>query len=162
MASSTVLYTRRIGMLEPVLIININKHLSHSTMFSKTLAVCSATLLAATCTRAQNIGTWQTETHPKLDWKQCSSLGASACETVQGELTIDANWRWAHDKTEGSWYSCVQYAQWNVTLCPDGRTCTKNCAIDGGQYKDVYGVTTSSDVLKMKYVTYLDFCKFYR
>ncbi|KAI0448510.1 glycoside hydrolase [Xylaria acuta] len=126
-------------------------------MFGATPAVHLAILLAAACAKAQSVGTWQPEIHPKLAWKQCSGSGASACEAVQGELTLDANWRWAHDETEGSWYNCIQYAEWNTTLCPDGRTCAENCAIDGGQYKEVYGVTTSSDVLTMKYVTYFEF-----
>ncbi|KAI1750273.1 hypothetical protein F4782DRAFT_509852 [Xylaria castorea] len=78
------------------------EHLCHFNMLGKQLAVYSAALLATTWAKAQSIGTWQPETHPKLSWKQCSSSGASACETVQGELTLDANWRWAHDKTESS------------------------------------------------------------
>jgi cellulose 1,4-beta-cellobiosidase len=129
-------------------------------MLSKAPGIYFASLLAATYTKAQNIGTLQLETHPKLEWKQCSASGASTCSKMQGELTIDANWRWAHDKKEGGWQSCIQDDQWNETLCPDGRTCAENCAVDGGQYKEVYGVTTSSDVLKMKYVTHFDFCKF--
>ncbi|RYC56722.1 hypothetical protein CHU98_g9484 [Xylaria longipes] len=126
-------------------------------MFGTTLAVYFTAILAATCGKAQSIGTWQPETHPKLTWKQCATSGTGACKEVQGELTLDANWRWAHDKTEGSWYNCVQYAEWNVTLCPDGRTCAENCAIEGVHYKEAYGVTTSSDVLTMKYVTNYEF-----
>ncbi|GAP83183.1 putative glycoside hydrolase family 7 protein [Rosellinia necatrix] len=126
-------------------------------MIGTALAVSSAILSAATSAKAQSIGTWQSETHPKLTWKQCSTSGPGACELVEGELTVDANWRWAHDKTEGSWYSCAQYAEWNATLCPDGQTCAENCAVDGAQYKEVYGVTTNSDALTMKYVTYFEF-----
>ncbi|KAI0854780.1 glycoside hydrolase [Xylaria cubensis] len=126
-------------------------------MLGNTLAVFSAALFTAACVEAQSIGKWQQEAHPKLTWKQCSNSGASACEEVQGELTLDANWRWAHDKTEGSWYNCISYAEWNQTLCSDGQLCAENCAIDGGQYKDAYGVTTSSDTLTMKYVTYFEF-----
>ncbi|KAI0438165.1 glycoside hydrolase [Xylaria telfairii] len=122
-------------------------------MFGTTSVIPFAVLLLATYAQAQNIGTWQPETHPKLTWKQCSSSGATACEVVEGELTLDANWRWVHDKSEGSWYNCIQYAEWNQTLCSDGRKCAENCAIDGVQYKEAYGVTTSSDMLTMKYMT---------
>lgn len=131
-------------------------------MFDKALVVYYTTLLAVTCTTAQTIGTWESEIHPKLDWKRCSSSGVDSCQTVQGELTVDSNWRWAHENSEGGYRSCVEYAMWNKTLCPDGRTCAENCAIDGAQYKEIYGVTTSSDVLKMKYVTHLNFGTFSR
>ncbi|KAI0483411.1 glycoside hydrolase [Xylaria cf. heliscus] len=126
-------------------------------MFRTALTAYSAVLFTATCAKAQSIGTWQPETHPKLTWKKCSSSGASACEAVQGELTMDANWRWAHDKAEGSWYNCIQYAEWNQTLCSDGRTCAENCAVDGVRYEEAYGVTTNGDVLTMKYITYYEF-----
>lgn len=44
--------------------------------------------------QAQKAGTQQTETHPKLSWSKCSSGGS--CQTQQGEVVIDANWRWLH------------------------------------------------------------------
>ena len=47
---------------------------------------------------AQLIGKEQTETHPKMTWKRCTGKGGNSCTTVNGELTIDANWRWLHIK----------------------------------------------------------------
>ena len=40
------------------------------------------------------IGTQQTETHPKLTWQKCTGKGGTSCSNVNGEITIDANWRW--------------------------------------------------------------------
>jgi cellulose 1,4-beta-cellobiosidase len=60
---------------------------------------------------AQQVGTQTTETHPKMTWQKCSSGGS--CSTVNGEVTIDSNWRWVHDKsgkncyTGNSWDSSV-------------------------------------------------------
>jgi hypothetical protein len=52
---------------------------------------------------AQQVGTQTTETHPKMTWQKCSSGGS--CSTVNGEVTIDANWRWVHDKNGyTNWY----------------------------------------------------------
>ncbi|KAJ2904128.1 cellobiohydrolase I [Zalerion maritima] len=44
---------------------------------------------------AQQAGTEQSETHPSMSWKQCSSGGS--CTTVQGSVVIDSNWRWVHN-----------------------------------------------------------------
>lgn len=42
---------------------------------------------------AQQVGTEQPETHPKMTWQRCTS---SSCSNVNGEVVIDANWRWVH------------------------------------------------------------------
>jgi len=44
---------------------------------------------------AQQVGKETTETHPKMTWQKCTKPGS--CTTVNGEVTIDANWRWTHD-----------------------------------------------------------------
>lgn len=44
---------------------------------------------------AQQAGTLQSETHPKMSWSKCSSGGS--CSTAQGEVVIDSNWRWVHN-----------------------------------------------------------------
>ena len=39
-------------------------------------------------------------------------------------------------------------------MCPDGKTCATNCAIDGADYANTYGITTpSSGALKLQFVT---------
>ncbi len=44
-------------------------------------------------------------------------------------MTLDANWRWTHDKN--GYQNCYSGTEWDKNLCPDPITCSKNCAIDG-------------------------------
>lgn len=44
---------------------------------------------------AQQAGSYVVETHPKLPWQTCTGRGS--CTSTPGEITLDANWRWAHD-----------------------------------------------------------------
>ena len=55
-----------------------------------TLAALSLISVAA----AQKVGRDTAETHPRLNWQQCTSSG---CSNVNGEVVIDANWRWFHN-----------------------------------------------------------------
>jgi cellulose 1,4-beta-cellobiosidase len=118
---------------------------------------------------AQQVGTQTTETHPKMTWSKCSSGGS--CTTVNGEVTIDANWRWVHDK--GGYSNCYTGNAWNTTICKDSKSCASNCALDGGMsfvslldksvscadkesiadYPATYGATTSGNALTLKFVT---------
>jgi hypothetical protein len=43
--------------------------------------------------------------------------------------------------------------QWDKSLCPDGATCAKNCALDGADYSGTYGITSSGNALTLKFVT---------
>jgi cellulose 1,4-beta-cellobiosidase len=54
-----------------------------------------AALSLLTTVKAQGAGSLTPETHPKLTWQRCS--GAGSCSNVNGEIVIDANWRWVHD-----------------------------------------------------------------
>ena len=54
-------------------------------------ALALAAILAVA--RAQKAGTLQSETHPRLSWSECTSSG---CQNKNGEVVIDANWRWLH------------------------------------------------------------------
>lgn len=56
-------------------------------------ALALLSLLAAA--NAQQVGTQQTETHPKLTWSKCSGSGGS-CTSQNAEVVIDSNWRWLH------------------------------------------------------------------
>ncbi|KAH9920229.1 glycoside hydrolase [Epithele typhae] len=110
-------------------------------------AALSAFIYLATVA-AQQAGTSTTETHPPLQWSQCTSSG---CTTVQGSVVLDANWRWVHNV--GGYTNCYTGNTWDATYCPDGATCAKNCALDGADYSGTYGVTTSGNALKLNFVT---------
>ncbi|KAF1846726.1 glycoside hydrolase family 7 protein [Cucurbitaria berberidis CBS 394.84] len=115
----------------------------------RSLALASLSLFGAA--RAQQVGTQQTETHPKMSWKTCTGTGGNSCTTKSGSVVLDANWRWSH--VTSGYTNCFDGNSWNTTSCPDGTTCTKNCAIDGADYSGTYGITTSSDALTLKFVT---------
>ncbi|KAH3941920.1 glucanase [Parastagonospora nodorum] len=115
----------------------------------RNLALASLSLFGAA--RAQQAGTVTTETHPSLSWKTCTGTGGTSCTTKAGKITLDANWRWTHVTT--GYTNCYDGNSWNTTACPDGATCTKNCAVDGADYSGTYGITTSSNSLSIKFVT---------
>ena len=64
---------------------------------------------------------------------------------------LDANWRWTH--SVGGYTNCYTGNEWDKTLCPDGATCAKNCAVDGADYAGTYGITSSGDALTLQFVT---------
>jgi cellulose 1,4-beta-cellobiosidase len=70
---------------------------------------------------------------------------------MNGQVTIDANWRWLHS-TSGS-TNCYTGNTWDKTLCPDPKTCSTNCAVDGADYPGTYGITAQGDSLNLKFVT---------
>ncbi|KAL6710238.1 Esterase/lipase/thioesterase [Coniothyrium glycines] len=115
----------------------------------RTLALASLSFIGAA--RAQQVGTSQTETHPKLSWSSCTGTGGTSCTSKSGSIVLDSNWRWAH--TTSGYTNCYDGNAWDTTLCPDGLTCTKNCAIDGADYPGTYGITTSGNALTLKFVT---------
>jgi cellulose 1,4-beta-cellobiosidase len=123
-------------------------------MNSRTAAIVMAWTAAHTVS-GQAVGTETAETHPKLTWQKCSAPGS--CETVQGEVTIDANWRWLHDV--GGYTNCYTGNEWNTTICSDADSCSKNCAVDGADYSGTYGASTSGNALTLKFVTQGSYCK---
>ncbi|PVF94990.1 glycoside hydrolase [Serendipita vermifera] len=44
-------------------------------------------------------------------------------------------------------------SSFDSSLCPDGVTCAKNCALDGADYSGTYGITTSGSALTLKFKT---------
>lgn len=98
---------------------------------------------------AQQVGTLTTETHPSLPIQQCTAAGS--CSSLNTVVTLDANWRWLHTTT--GYTNCYTGNTWNTTLCPDGKTCAANCALDGADYSGTYGVTASGNALTLKFVT---------
>ncbi|KAK7976470.1 Serine/threonine protein kinase [Apiospora arundinis] len=105
-------------------------------------------LLASTAS-AQQVGKQTTETHPKMSWQKCSSGGS--CQTVSGEVTIDANWRWLHE-TSGT-TNCYTGNEWDSSICSDAKSCSQKCAVDGADYSSTYGIQTSGNALTLKFVT---------
>ncbi|KAF8712216.1 glycoside hydrolase family 7, partial [Rhizoctonia solani] len=120
-----------------------------STTFAMycTLALISLYLAAV---RAQQVGTSKSEVHPALPWSKCTKSGGCVTQS-QGKVVLDANWRWVHG-TSG-YTNCYTGQTWDKTLCPDGETCAKNCALEGADYPGTYGITTSGDALTLKFVT---------
>ena len=98
----------------------------------------------------QQIGTNKPEVHPRLTIQSCTKSGG--CQTEEKSVVIDANWRWVHSTT--GYQNCYTGNSWDTTLCPDGVTCAKNCALDGADYQGTYGVSASGSALKLNFVTH--------
>ncbi|KAJ7138655.1 cellobiohydrolaseI [Mycena filopes] len=111
-----------------------------------TAALISLCLLAVVS--AQQVGTQVAENHPTMSSQKCTAAG---CTTLSTSVVLDANWRWLHS-TSGL-TNCYTGNTWNATLCPDPATCTKNCALDGADYSNIYGISTSGNALTLKFVT---------
>ncbi len=61
---------------------------------------------------------------------------------------------WTHKA--GTYTNCYTGTSWDKTLCPDGKTCAENCAIEAGpvaEYESTYGVAASGDALTLGFVT---------
>ncbi|KAJ7922001.1 cellulase CEL7A [Mycena leptocephala] len=101
---------------------------------------------------SQLAGTNTAETHPALTWQKCTGTGGTSCTTQSASVVLDANWRWLHQGTNG-FTNCYTGNTWNTTICPDGKTCAANCAVDGADYSGTYGISTSGSALTLKFVT---------
>ncbi|KAF2013628.1 carbohydrate-binding module family 1 protein [Aaosphaeria arxii CBS 175.79] len=121
-------------------------------MFAKAALFSSLLAIGAS---AQKVATLTTETHPSLPIQECTSAGS--CKSLSTTVTLDANWRWLHTTT--GYDNCYTGNSWNTTLCPDGKTCANNCALDGADYSGTYGVTASGGALTLKFVTQGSFSK---
>ncbi len=97
--------------------------------------------------QGQQIGKETAETHPKMSWQKCSGQGS--CTTVSGEVVLDSNWRWVHDKN--GYANCYTGNEWNSTICKDGASCASNCAVEGADYSGTYGVSTSGNAMTIKF-----------
>eukprot|EP01133_Synstelium_polycarpum_P011933 gene11933-13903_t len=83
-----------------------------------------------------------------MTWQECGEGGK--CTNKNGEVVIDANWRWVH--TEAG-QNCITGNTWDPKACPDDKTCATDCFLDGAQYKSTYGVSTDGDSIKIDFVT---------
>jgi cellulose 1,4-beta-cellobiosidase len=124
-------------------------------MISSALLNALAALLAARTATAQGFGKEQTETHPKLSWKRCSGTSGTDCTSVAGELTLDANYRWIHEKAGYS--NCFEDNAWVNRVCTNNKDCTAKCVLDGADYKRTYGVSSANSSVTMNFKTYLDY-----
>ena len=103
-----------------------------------------------TAVNGQQVGTNTPENHPPLTVQTCTKSGG--CQTQSKSVVVDSNWRWTH-VTSGT-KNCYTGNSWDSSICPDGVTCAKNCALDGADYRGTYGVTTSGSSLKLNFVTH--------
>ncbi|KAI6366855.1 hypothetical protein MCOR25_005071 [Pyricularia grisea] len=100
---------------------------------------------------AQGVGTQTAENHPKMTWKKCT--GKASCTTVNGEVVIDANWRWLHDSNSKN---CYDGNKWTDS-CKTASDCATKCSLEGADYSKTYGASTSGDALSLKFVTKHDY-----
>lgn len=78
----------------------------------------------------------------------------AGCVPENAEVTLDANWRWVHNVT--GYKNCYTTTKWDQSLCPDGETCAKNCALDGvdkEKFASTYGVTAVHGGLALQFKT---------
>ena len=115
-------------------------------MFRK-VALVAFTLAAMAA--GQQVGTNTAENHPTLNSQKCTTAGG--CVAQNTKIVLDSNWRWLHS-TSG-YTNCYTGNEWDATLCPDGATCAKNCALDGADYTGTYGITSSGSSLSLQFVT---------
>ncbi|TFK27147.1 cellobiohydrolase I-II [Coprinopsis marcescibilis] len=112
------------------------------------IAIASLSLLALA--RGQQVGREVTETHPRLQFQRCTRSGG--CQTASnGQITLDANWRWLH-VTDG-YSNCYTGNSWNTTVCANGQQCSQRCALEGANYRETYGISTNGNALTIKFLT---------
>lgn len=96
----------------------------------------------------QQVGTYQTETHPTMTVQQCTN---SSCKTLSTTVVLDSNWRWTH--ITGDYTNCYTGNLWNTTICADPKTCAQKCAVEGADYQATYGIQASGNSLSLTFVT---------
>merc|ERR1719331_3571407 len=99
---------------------------------------------------AQKAGQQTPEKHPKMTFSECSETG---CQSKNGEIVIDSNWRWTH-KT-GDITNCYTGNTWDSSICPDEETCSQACVVEGAdqEYTSTYGVNAQGNKLSLSFVT---------
>jgi cellulase len=108
-------------------------------------ALLVATALWSTLTGAQRAGTSIPEHHPKLTTSKCTLKGG--CRTQNTAVVIDQLSRNTHLEGHAD-ISCGTWEGLNTTVCPDAKTCFKNCVMEGVDYA-AHGVTTKGDALTL-------------
>lgn len=113
-------------------------------MLAKFIVLTSTFLAKIVC--GQQVGTQVPENHPPFNWEQCT-IDAD-CSIQTGGVVLDANWRWVH--SVNSTDDCFNIG-WNASLCPDDISCATNCALEGANYADDYGISTSGNEITLQY-----------
>jgi len=125
--------------------------------------VTALLLSLASSVLSQQIGTLVPEVHPKLQWTKCTSPSPTnsedpQCTPVNGEITVDAQWRWTHEVD--SWNHCYRDNDWNHTICSSNAECAARCALEGvtNYAQDLGIITTQNNTgVSLNYRTNLDF-----
>jgi cellulose 1,4-beta-cellobiosidase len=69
-------------------------------------------------------------------------------------LSLDSNWRWTHQAGETT--NCYTDSEWDTSVCPDGETCAKNCAVGAvpeADWAGTYGVAQEGNGVSVGFVT---------
>jgi cellulose 1,4-beta-cellobiosidase len=112
---------------------------------SKSIIAFSSLLAIAS---AQQIGTITAESHPPLSWQTCAAGGD--CTTNQGSIVLDSNWRWVHNSAG---QNCYDGNTWVTSICDTDTSCAEDCYLDGADYESTYGITTTTDEVRLNFVT---------
>jgi len=91
----------------------------------------------------QQLGTNTAEEHPQLSVGVCEDGDNGNCKWEKASITIDSNWRWTHAVDD--YVNCYTGNEWDDQYCPDAKTCSENCALDGvdeATWTGTYGVIT--------------------
>jgi len=92
---------------------------------------------------AQQAGTLQPEVHPPLWLQECS---ASGCDWEEGSVVMDANWRWTNSGGQNCY---TDDNTWDPTFCAEGAECARTCSVEGADYKETYGITTTESLARV-------------
>eukprot|EP00420_Gonyaulax_spinifera_P030000 CAMPEP_0197872370 /NCGR_PEP_ID=MMETSP1439-20131203/2488_1 /TAXON_ID=66791 /ORGANISM="Gonyaulax spinifera, Strain CCMP409" /LENGTH=469 /DNA_ID=CAMNT_0043491361 /DNA_START=64 /DNA_END=1473 /DNA_ORIENTATION=- len=101
---------------------------------------------------AQQAGSQHAEGGPAMTLQTCTK--GAGCSEEAALVTLDANWRWAH--SAGGYANCYKDSQWDKTLCPDGKTCAANCALEtvsSQGYANSYGIKPTPGGIELQFVT---------
>jgi len=101
----------------------------------------------------QHRGHQKQENTLDFNFEKCTLNGG--CQQARGGIVLDSNWRWTHKVND--YRNCYTGNRWDGSLCPDARTCTQNCALDGVDYAtwdNTYGVhVRNGNQLELNFVT---------
>jgi cellulose 1,4-beta-cellobiosidase len=92
--------------------------------------------------------TKQAEDHLSLSCQSCRS--GRSCEQTSGSVLLDSKLKLAHNS---SLTNCYDDNECSSSLCPDSKTYSNNCVIEGADYSGTYDITTSVNSLKLVFVT---------
>jgi cellulose 1,4-beta-cellobiosidase len=105
--------------------------------------VSFAAALLAALVKAQQIGKLTPEVHPLLPSWECTVKGG--CVLKNTSIVLDSDYRYTH--TVNGYDNC-KAAGLNTTLCPDAKTCSANCALEGVDYSS-YGINVNNSELTL-------------